>query len=590
MSAISDTKTNTNTIRKPMGRLRRWARGLSAEESIKAVLIICILFVFAIFLLFPLIMLFIKAFENKDGSFAGVSQFAKYLTSKNMMISLGNTVYISVFSTVIAVGLAFIFAYSLTRKNIPCKKLFRFGAMLPMFAPTMLLGIALVYIMGKKGLLTAMGLKLPLYGKLGIIAAESIYCFPVALMILTVAFSNADNRLYEAAEVMDTSALRKLLTITLPSVKYGLINAIFVCFTYSFTDFGAPSVVGGNVSVLSTDVYKQVIGQQNFNMGAVVGIFMMIPTVISFIVDRITGRKQDQAVSSKAVPYVIKKHAPTDILCTIYCALVTAALAAFFAVAFYGSVVTFWPYNKTLTFKHYDFSTVAAGSGKAAIYQSVKVAIFTALIGTALAFITAYCVEKLGKFSRLRKCIYFFAIAPNAVPGTVIGLSYILFFNPLVFPIGNTGYGIENSFNFLYGTTMILIIVNIIHYFSVPFVTASTALKKLDREYETVSESLKVPFYKTFWRITVPMSINAILEMVTYYFTNAMITVSAVVFLYTPLTKVASIVVLNCDGAGNEAEACAICMVIMAINLIVRFIYELVNKVVAKRASRWVVR
>lgn len=571
-------------------KIRLWKRGLSAEESVKAVLIICILFAFAVFLLFPLIMLFAKAFENNDGSFAGFAQFSKYLSSKNMLISLGNTIYISVFSTVIAVTLAFIFAYSLTRKHIPCKKLFRFGAMLPMFAPTMLLGIALIYIMGKKGILTAMGLKLPLYGKLGIIIAESIYCFPVALMILSVAFSNADNRLYEAAEVMDTKAWRKMLTITLPSVKYGLINAIFVCFTYSFTDFGAPSVVGGNVSVLSTDVYKQVIGQQNFNMGAVVGIFMMIPTVISFIVDRITGKKQDQAVSSKAVPYVIKKHTPTDIICTGYCALVTLSLVAFFAVAFYGSVVTFWPYNKTLTWKHYDFSTTAAGSGNQAIYQSVLVAIFTAVVGTAIAFITAYSVEKLKKFPRLRKCIYFFSIAPNAVPGTVIGLSYILFFNPLVFPIGNTGYGIENSLNFLYGTTAILVIVNIIHYFSVPFVTASTALKKLDREYETVSESLKVPFYRTFFRITVPMSINAILEMLTYYFTNAMITVSAVVFLYTPLTKVASIVVLNADGAGNEAEACAICMVIMVINLAVRFIYEIINKLVIKRTSRWLVR
>ena len=573
-----------------MKKIKSWIRQISPEESVKIVIILCLLFVFLIFLLGPLLMLFVKAFENKDGSFAGFSQFAKYLTSKNMRISLGNTIYISVFSTVISVTLAFIFAYSITRKHIPFKKLFRFGSMLPMFAPTMLLGIALVYIMGKKGILTSMGLNLQLYGKLGIIISESIYCFPVAVMILSVAFSNADNRLYEAADVMDTSPLRKMLTITLPSVKYGLINAVFVCFTYSFTDFGAPSVVGGNISVLSTDVYKQVIGQQNFNMGAVVGIFMMIPTVISFIVDRITGRKQNQSVSSKAVPYVIKKHKPTDIICTVYCTVIILLLTALFAAAFYGSIVTFWPYNKTLTLKHYDLSAVSAGSGVTAIIQSVKVAVFTALIGTAVAFITAYAVEKLNKTPRLRKCIYFLAIAPNAVPGTVIGLSYILFFNPLVFPIGNTGYGIENSFNFLYGTTAILVIVNIIHYFSVPFVTASTALKKLDKEYETVSESLKVPFYKTFFRITIPMSVNAILEMVTYYFTNAMITVSAVVFLYTPLTKVASIVVLNADGAGNEAGACAVCMIIMGINLCVRFIYEIINKIAVRRTSKWMTR
>lgn len=570
-----------------MNKIKSKIRSITPQETVKVVIILCLLLMFLVFLAGPLFMLFSKAFQDKDGSFAGFSKFSQYFSSASMRISLVNTIQISVASTVIAVSLAFVFAYSLTRKRVPFKKFFRFMAMIPMFAPTMLLGIALVYIMGNKGILTALGLQFKLYGKLGIIISETIYCFPVALMILIVAFSSADNRLYEAAEVMDTSAFRKFMTITLPSVKYGLINAIFICFTYSFTDFGAPSVVGGDVNVLATDVYKQVIGQQNFNMGAVVGIFMMIPTVISFAVDRITSKKQSDAVSSKAVPYQIKPHLPTDILCTVYCSIIVILLVMFFAVAFYGSIVTFWPYNKVLTFKHYDFSKVTSGGGAKVILYSVKVALLTAFFGAIISFITAYSVEKLNKCSKLRRVVYFFSIEPNAVPGTVIGLSYILFFNPLVFPIGNTGYGIENSFSFLYGTTAILVIVNIIHYFSVPFVTASTALKKLDGEFEIVSESLKVPFYYTFFKITVPMCANAILEMITYYFTNAMITVSAVVFLYTPVTKLASILVLNVNGAGNVAQACAICMVIMAINLGMRLVYEISNKLISRKTQKW---
>ena len=122
---------------------------------------------------------------------------------------------------------------------------------------------------------------------------------------------------------MGTSPLRKLFTITIPGIKYGLINSIFVCFTYSFTDFGAPSVVGGNYNVLATDIYKQVIGQQNFNMGAVVGIVMMIPTIVSFTVDRITGSKQSGAISSKSVPYQIKKHKPSDFAFSVYCFVIS---------------------------------------------------------------------------------------------------------------------------------------------------------------------------------------------------------------------------------------------------------------------------
>ena len=230
----------------------------TGEDAVKLVLILCSLFAFLVFLAGPLFILFVKAFQDKSGAFVGFTQFAVYLTSPNMLASLTNTLYISVISTIISVSVAFVFAYVLTRKAIPGKKPLQFISMLPMFAPTMLLGMSLIYLFGNKGLLTQLGLKIALYGKVGIIISESIYCFPVALMILKMAFSAADNRLYEAAEVMGTGSFRKMVTITLPGIKYGLINAVFVCFTYSFTDFGAPSVVGGNVNVLATDIYKQV--------------------------------------------------------------------------------------------------------------------------------------------------------------------------------------------------------------------------------------------------------------------------------------------------------------------------------------------
>lgn len=565
-------------------------RSCTGQDAVKLVLLLCILFLFLAFLAAPLAVLFIKAFQDKTGAFVGLAQFGAYLGSPNMIASLTNTLYISVLSTLISVTAAFFFAYALTRRAVPGRQLLRFVAMLPMFAPTMLLGMSLIYLFGNKGLLTQAGFSIPLYGAVGIIISESIYCFPVALMILTVAFSAADNRLYEAAEVMGTPPLRRLLTITLPGVKYGLINALFVCFTYSFTDFGAPSVVGGNFNVLATDIYKQVIGQQNFNMGAVVGIVMMIPTVISFAVDRIVSAKQGSAISSKSVPYQIRKSPRADAAAAVFCGAAALFLILFFGVSLYGSLVTSWPYNMELTLKHYDFSTVGAGGGVESIWQSLRVSAASAVFGTVIAFLTAYLVEKLNVFSGLRRVLYLFSITPNAVPGTVIGLAYILFFNPKTFPIPGTELALVNGFSFLYGTTMILIIVNIAHYFSVPFVTASTALKRLDKEFETVSDSLSVPFYKTLVRITLPMSFGAILEMLVYFFVNSMITVSAVIFLYTPVTKLASVVILNVKGAGDDAEAAALCMVILAVNLAVRLIYEAASRRVGKKTDAWMVR
>jgi iron(III) transport system permease protein len=563
-------------------------KNITHTDIILFFIITAILLALIVFLVLPLGALFIKAFQDREGNFVWFQQFSTYLNSPGMVRSFINTLHISTASTIISVSTAFVFAYCLSRRNIPGKRIFQFIAMLPLLAPTMLLGICLIYLFGNQGILTRAGFAIELYGRNGIIIAESIFCFPVALMILTVALSSSDNRLYEAADVMGTSAVRKMFTITLPNIKYGLISAIFVCFTYSFTDFGAPAVVGGNYNVLATDVYKQVIGQQNFNMGAVVGLVMMLPTVASFFINRFVTGKQ-HGISSKAVPYEIRPNKLYDRLAFAFCLLISLFLLGFFAVSLYASLITFWPWNMSLTLANYDFSRAAGGSANV-VRNSIITAVLTALIGTAVTFLAAYVNEKVRILKNLRKPIYFMAIAPMAIPGTVIGLSYILFFNPRFFPIPGTDLALVNSFNGLYGTMWILIIVNIIYFFSVPFITASTALKSLDKEYETVSDSLGVPFYKTLMRVTLPMSFRAIVEIAVYYFVNAMVTVSAVVFLYTPVTRTASVTILNIQDAGEIAVATAMSMIILGVNILVRLTYEIINVKIAKKIDAWKVR
>ena len=545
-----------------------------------------VLFALVSFLVLPLGTLFTKAFQDKSGSFVWLRQFVKYLTSPAMVQSLLNTIQISGISTVISVSTAFVFAYCLSRRNVPGKKVFRFVSMLPLLAPTMLLGICLIYIFGKQGLLTRVGFRIDLYGANGIIIAESIYCFPVALLILGVAFSAADNRLYEAAEVMGAGWLRKMLTITIPNIKYGLVSAVFVCFTYSFTDFGAPSVVGGNFNVLATDIYKQVVGQQNFNMGAVVSIVMMAPAAVSFFVDRFATSKQE-GISSKAVPYQTRPDKRSDAAAFAFCALISLSLLAFFAVALYASLVKLWPYNMSLTLGNFDFSKAAGATGANVLRNSVVTAAFTAVIGTVAAFSAAYLTEKVGVLGKLRKPIYYLSIAPMAIPGTALGLAFILFFNPKVFPIPYTDLALVNTFNGLYGTMWILVAANIIHYFSVPFITAVTALKSLDKEFETVSDSLGTPFYKTLLKVTIPMSFRAIVEMFVYFFVNAMVTISAVVFLYTPATRVASVTIMNIRDVGEIAVAAAMSMVVLGVNIAVRLAYEAANSRLTKKIDAW---
>lgn len=538
-----------------------------------------VIFIFFLcFLVVPLGTLFLKAFQGSDSSFVLFENFREYFSSPHLISSLYNTIYISLISTGISIVFAFVFSYCLARRDIPFKGFFKFVGMLPIFAPTMLLGISLIYLFGNQGVLTKLGITIPLYGSLGIIISESVFCFPVAMMILVVAFSSSDNRLYEAARVMGASPFKIFVTVTLPGVRYALMSAIFVCFTYSFTDFGAPSVVGGNFNVLATDVYKQVIGQQNFNMGAVVGLLMMIPTVISFFVDRYVSKKQGSFVSSRAQSYVIQREKFWDKVAFGFCSVIALLMIAFFGMSLGASLVESWPYNLELTLKNYDFSKVAASTASSAIKNSVLVSLITAFLGTIICFCAAYFTERVKSGGCIQKICYFLAMAPMAIPGTVMGLAYVLFFNVRNFSIPFTNLVLVNSFNVFYGTIWIIILVNIVHYFSVPFVTANTALKKLDKEFESVSDSLRVPFYKTLIRVIIPMCRDAILDMFIYFFVNSMITVSAVVFLYTPMFALASVTILNVKDAGDVAVAAALSMVIFGINVTVRSLYELSKK------------
>lgn len=565
-------------------------RRIGKEEWIQRLVIIGMLLSFLIILVLPLLQLFTQAFYDKDGAFVGVANFSKYFTTSTLVQSLQNTIWISGATTIISVTLAFVYAYAIARTNVFGKRIFQYVALLPLFAPTMMHGIALTYLFGNQGLITkgmfglSEGIQIPLYGPVGIVMAEVMYTFPQAFLILLIAFQGSDYRLYEASNMLGASKTKQFLTVTLPSVKYGLISAMFVVFTLSFTDFGAPKIVGGQYNVLATDVYKQVIGQQNMSMGATVGMILLIPAIFAFAVDRITQRKQANFLSSKAVPYRIINNKKRDVISFVYCSVITLMIILLFVAVGIAASVKVWPYNMSFTFEHFNFSSLT-GDGLEAFKNSVIVSAVTAVIGAILTFVFAYAIEKIDQLQFFRKTGYFFSIVPLAIPGLVLGLGYVFFFSQTTIQI--FGLSVTNPFHSLYGTIAVLILVNIIHFYSVTFVTATTALKKLDREFELVSQSMGIPFYKTFFRVTVPMCLPAILEMVMYYFVNSMVTVSAVVFLYAADFKLAAVSIVNMDDAGNVAPAAAMSVLIVVTNIVVRVVYEWGTKALHNRTSKW---
>ncbi|MCL2504364.1 MAG: putative 2-aminoethylphosphonate ABC transporter permease subunit [Coriobacteriia bacterium] len=537
------------------------------------VLVAC-LFVLTAVLVLPLFSLFSKAFLNKSGAFVGLENYIKYFKSPTLSTSIVNTVEISLWSTVVSVVSGFLYAFALARTRIIGKGFFKYTAMIPIFIPTVIHALGLVYMFGKQGILTRAGLfPFELYGRLGIIISEIIFTFPQAFLMFFVALEFADGRLYEAADSMGIPPLKKLLRITLPEIKYTVIHAFFVCFTLAFTDFGAPKIIGGSFNVLATDIYKQVAGQFNFNMGAVVGTLLLIPAVLSFIVDRLISSKNAGTINAKATKLVIKKSKARDIFFFGFCSAVTLFFLFLTTTLFIGGLSENYPYNLSFTLKNFQFDRSAGGIDS--YFNSLRMALSTATFGTVFVFIYAYMMEKASGFNGLRKYGKLLSVLPLALPGMVIGISFIFFFNSK-----------DNPLNFIYGTLAILVISNILHYFSVPFLTASGCLKKLDKEFESVGDSMDVPRWKTFLRVSVPLSLPAILEICMYLFVNAMVTVSAVVFLYGAKFKIASIAITHMEEAGNFGQATAMSLLILLINVLVRILYETAVGVIRRKTSR----
>lgn len=563
------------------------------DEVIREILTWFILAFLIIAIVLPLGLLLTKSFENNSGEFIGLKNFKEYFSNKNLFISLKNTFTISITSSVISLILAFIYAYGVQRTTIRFKNIFKYIALMPLFAPTMMHGISLVYLFGRKGAVTTgffdripqLAFDINLYGATGIIIAEVLYIFPQIFLVLNIALSTTDYRLYEAADMLGTSNFRKFFTITLPNMKYGIISSFIIAFILSFTDFGAPKVVGGNFSVLATDVYIKVVGQNNMSMGAVVSIILLIPSIAAFFIDQKIQKKQGVVLNAKSIPYTAKENKARDLFFYIYTILICFFILSIFVTIFVSAFSKLWPYDLSFSlnnFKFYDYN----GGIEIFFKNSFILAVLSGIFGTFMTFMSAYLIEKKEKKTLKDKVIYFLSLVPLALPGMVIGISFIFFFNKSYFTIPFLNINIMNPFNSLYKTIWIMVLANVIHFYSISFLTANTALKKLDKEFERVSLSMGIPWYKTFSNVTFPMCMESILEIFFYYFVNSMVTISALVFLYTSSLNLLSIAVINLDDTGEIAKASAMSIVILLTNIIIKIIYQIILKFLQKRKNK----
>ncbi len=540
------------------------------NREIKVIFILLAVF-FLAFLALPMIMVLARSF-TADGE-AGItfSNYMEVLAGKGFLQALGNSLLISVCSALVTTVLAFILAYTIHYTNVGrrYKKLVEKAAVLPMLLPTITYGFAIIYSFGNEGLLTKLfGRKLfDIYGFNGLLLGYVIYTLPISFMLLHNAMGYIDKRFMIVSRLMGDSPLQTfrmtILTPLLGTLAASFIQTFFLCFT----DFGIPASVGGRFEVIASVLYTEMLGSvPDFGNGAVVALVMIIPSIVSITVLHILEKYNVRY--NKISPIELKKGRKRDAAFAVLSALILLGVFSVFAVMFVVPFVDEWPYRISFTMEH--VRAVFEDNTLLGVYtNSLMVAVITALAGTLLSYGAALVTARSTVSGTLKSVIESIALVTNTIPGMVIGLAYLFAF---------TGTSLQNTF-------AILIICNIVHFFSTPYLMMKNSLSKMNASWETTAMLMGDNWMKTIVRVVTPNALSTLLEVFSYYFVNAMVTVSAVIFLAGARTMVITTKIKELQYFNKYNEIFVLSLLILATNLIGRELFRKMARVSRRKEN-----
>ena len=540
------------------------------NREIKAIFAVMAVF-FAGFLAVPMISVLVRSFTGSGGP-ASLAHYVEVLTGRGFLRALGNSFVVSICSALLATVLAFILAYTIHYTNVGkrYKWLISKAAILPMLLPTITYGFAIIYSFGKQGLLTKLfGRQLfNIYGFNGLLLGYVVYTLPIAFTLINNAMGYIDKRFMIVSRLMGDSPLQTFrMTIVIPllgTLATSFIQTFFLCFT----DFGIPASVGGRYEVVASVLYAEMLGSiPNFGNGAVVALIMMVPSVVSITVLHILEKYNVRY--NKISPIELKKGVKRDAVFAVLSGAVLVFALSMFVVMFITPFIEEWPYRMNFTLEHVQ--AVFEDRQLYGVYvNSVMVALLTAFAGTLIAYGGALVTARSTVSGKLKKVIDSIALVTNTIPGMVIGLAYLFVF---------TGTPLQNTFP-------IIIICNIVHYFSTPYLMMKNSLSKMNASWETTAMLMGDSWVKTIARVVTPNALSTLLEVFSYYFVNAMVTVSAVIFIAGARTMVITTKIQELQYFNEFNEIFVLSLLILFTNLIARAVFRRLARVSESRQSK----
>lgn len=494
-----------------------------------------------------------------------LSDIQEIFASEQFLPMLINSLIATTLATAISVGLAILLSWLINRSHIRFKGLLTVLFTVPMLIPSISHGMGLVLLFGDNGLITQfLDININLYGMTGIVMGSVLYSFPVAFLMFNDIFRYEDYTIYEAAEVLGLSKYQQFKCITMVNLNRPLISAIFAVFTMVFTDYGVPLVVGGKTMTLPVYMYREVIGLLNFSKGAVIGAILLVPAIIAFIVDLINKDKGSNSTVTKA--YEIKPGIIRDVIATVLCWSLVIFISLPIVAFIYLTFVNKYPIDLSLSFSHIR-EALKLGVDMYLV-NSLCISLLTGLAGTAISYYTAFLTARSKKsFSNL--VLHMISMLSLAIPGVVLGLSYVLFFH--------------NSF--IYGTLTILVTVNCIHFFASPYLLAYNSLKQFNENLEDVSETLGISRWRMLVDVYIPGTKETIAEMFSYFFVNGMVTISAVSFLANFKNMPLALLIPQFDSQSLIEATAFISVLILLINALLKFVIYCIRRYLRKQEN-----
>jgi iron(III) transport system permease protein len=530
----------------PTGRPRRrfgrsWSVILRDPLALAALLIIA--FFLIAFIIFPLVKVLLNSLFDEQGSL-DLSEYERVTTKPLQQKIIWDTLIMGGVVSVFSTALGFLFAYTMTRCKIPGRRLLHFTALLPVISPPFAVAMAVVLLFGRSGLITnkILGLSVNIYGWPGLILVQTITFYPVAYLLLIGLLQSLNPALEEASLNLGASKWRVFRTVTLPLLIPGLGASLLLIFVETLADLANPLLIGGDINVLATQTYLAIVGTADFRGAAVYSVVLLVPSLTAFLLQRYwVNRRSYISVTGKPQGGRIVINEPLARWTLVGTCFLVGALV----ILIYGTIIASAftklfgiDYTPTLDNFKYLFDSPNYRDG---MVNTVWLAILATPVVAILSTITAWLVVRRGFAGR--SVLDFVSMLGAAVPGTIIGIGYILAFN--------------NAPLALTGTSLIIILVFVIRGLPSGLRSTVAALQQIDPTIEEASTSLGASTAYTFRRITIPLVRPAVLAGVIYSFTRSMTSLSAIIFLVGPNTRLVTAQTYNLLENGRFGAATA---------------------------------